>query len=449
MHPSISLPYLSNTLTNMAQHACDTVHREKKSLWAVKNMLTRFRGDNAFIPCGTLNTAIDDVVFHIRPIYKKLCTAKLYLRNDHYFPISLSNEMTARGSSRAHIASRNHDQVAEALHRSHGPERDDDTANRKEDTRDHALDVLTTEPQTADVAPKEAKGVAITPKFCQDDDQRGTAIEGTDADDLVLHTAPASNATLTANGEAADDSNASLTNNLQENAEPQARVSRSGSLNQIQQADTANQRSGPLPSPESLKNEEYVDMNSITHESLGPERDVSADGVRVEAADSAAAEDGEDEAQPAPRRMRTRAQAQASEKSNSSRARTPSAGLQSPPNIHPLYLMSEHARPDRDLGLPSQEADETRRLLVAYVQKQEEVVRGAEMMYTGLLRADRMRRTVFRWCKAEGHLGEMSDGEDWYDKEEWGLDEDLKKGHDDEEEDNVNPGKKTRKTRQQ
>ena len=58
-----------------------------------------------------------------------------------------------------------------------------------------------------------------------------------------------------------------------------------------------------------------------------------------------------------------------------------------------------------------------------------------------------MRKTVFKWCKAEGHVGEMSDGEDWYDKEEWGLDEDLRKGHEDEEEDAPTQGKKTRKTR--
>jgi hypothetical protein len=39
----------------------------------------------------------------------------------------------------------------------------------------------------------------------------------------------------------------------------------------------------------------------------------------------------------------------------------------------------------------------------------------------------------------------MSDGEDWYDKEEWGLDEDLKKGQDEEEEDNTTQQpKKTR-----
>jgi len=42
----------------------------------------------------------------------------------------------------------------------------------------------------------------------------------------------------------------------------------------------------------------------------------------------------------------------------------------------------------------------------------------------------------------------MSDGEDWYDKEEWGLEEDLKKGQDEEEEDAATTAKKTRTRRQ-
>jgi len=79
-----------------------------------------------------------------------------------------------------------------------------------------------------------------------------------------------------------------------------------------------------------------------------------------------------------------------------------------------------------------------------WVQKQEEVVRGVERLYGGLLMADRMQKVVIKWCKAEGHIGEMSDGEDWYDKEEWGLEEDLKKGQLEEEDETANQGKKTR-----
>ncbi|KAI0849806.1 RXT2-like protein [Daldinia vernicosa] len=118
--------------------------------------------------------------------------------------------------------------------------------------------------------------------------------------------------------------------------------------------------------------------------------------------------------------------------------------------IHPLFLHPRSARPDRDLGIPEAEAEDMRRLLQLYVQKQEEVCRGAKRLYEGLLRADRMRKTVLQWSKYEAHVGpnrDMSDGEDWYDKEEWGLEDDLKKGADEEEEDTAQPTKKTRTRR--
>ncbi|KAI1177996.1 RXT2-like protein [Nemania sp. FL0916] len=117
--------------------------------------------------------------------------------------------------------------------------------------------------------------------------------------------------------------------------------------------------------------------------------------------------------------------------------------------IHPLFLPPRSARPDRDLGIPENEAEDMRRLLQLMVQKQEEVCRGVKRLYEGLLRANRMRRTVLQWSKYEAHVGpnrDMSDGEDWYDKEEWGLDEDLKKGQD-EEEDEPQTTKKTRTRR--
>lgn len=115
--------------------------------------------------------------------------------------------------------------------------------------------------------------------------------------------------------------------------------------------------------------------------------------------------------------------------------------------IHPIFLAPKSAHPDRDLGLPEQEAEDVRRLLQLYVQKQEEVCRGTKKLYEGLLKADRQRRTVLSWAKAEAHCGpnrDMSDGEDWYDQEEWGLTEDLKKGQDEEEEDTTQTQKKTR-----
>ncbi|KAI1810515.1 hypothetical protein GGS20DRAFT_178608 [Poronia punctata] len=118
--------------------------------------------------------------------------------------------------------------------------------------------------------------------------------------------------------------------------------------------------------------------------------------------------------------------------------------------IHPMFIAPRSARPDRDLGIPESEAEDMRRLLQLYVQKQEEVCRGVKRLYEGLLRADRMRKTVLAWSKYEAHVGanrDMSDGEDWYDKEEWGLDEDLKKGQEEEEDEIPQTTKKTRTRR--
>ncbi|KAL8357561.1 hypothetical protein RB598_002393 [Gaeumannomyces tritici] len=122
-----------------------------------------------------------------------------------------------------------------------------------------------------------------------------------------------------------------------------------------------------------------------------------------------------------------------------------------PEAIHPYFLAPPSAYPDRDAGLPQQDAEDVRRLLQLYVQKQEEVCRGTKELYEGLLRADRLRQMVLKWSKAEAHCGasrDMSDGEDWYDKDEWGLAEDLKKGQDEEEEDTTkDQPKKTRNRR--
>ncbi|KAL6874975.1 RXT2-like protein [Trichoderma novae-zelandiae] len=118
--------------------------------------------------------------------------------------------------------------------------------------------------------------------------------------------------------------------------------------------------------------------------------------------------------------------------------------------IHPMFLPPPNAKLDRNLGLPDNEAEDIRRLLALYVQKQEEVCRGAAKLHLGLLKAQRLRKDVLHWSKAEAHCGpnrDMSDGEDWYDKEEWGLTEDLKKGQDEEEEDTATAGKKTRNRR--
>ncbi|RDW72024.1 hypothetical protein BP5796_08058 [Coleophoma crateriformis] len=210
---------------------------------------------------------------------------------------------------------------------------------------------------------------------------------------------------------------------------------------------TAGEQEKAVENPEVAKNETAMDLDSTTGD-----MQKDTDGQDEETADSINADmlEEEDEDAPAPSRMRTRAQANAAS-DNTPTSRTRSMTPESDIFIHPYFLAPQSSRPDRDFGLPQLEAEELRRLLQLYIQKQEEVCRGAQKVYDGLLKADRCRLLVMKWAKAEAHVGpnaDMSDGEDWYDKEEWGLDEDLKKGQDEEEEDAATTAKKTRTRRQ-
>jgi len=185
-------------------------------------------------------------------------------------------------------------------------------------------------------------------------------------------------------------------------------------------------------------------------ELIDPDATLTLDSMELNEVGDASGIDGQEDI-PAPHRMRTRAQAQAVTDTATSRTRSMTPDSNYEPPIHPYFLAPRSSHPDRDLGLPQQEAEETRRLLQLYIQKQEEVCRGAQRVYEGLLKAERYRHLVYKWTKAEAHVGvnrDMSDGEDWYDPDEWGLDEPLKKGENEEEEDPQTQAKKTRTRRQ-
>ncbi|KAI5808972.1 RXT2-like protein [Peziza echinospora] len=165
---------------------------------------------------------------------------------------------------------------------------------------------------------------------------------------------------------------------------------------------------------------------------------------------------------PPPTRMTTRSH-NAQQQQQQQAAGASSA---SPPASPRLEIESFFFPPDfsvdRDFGIPASEADETRRLLLAAVQRQEEFMRGLNKVHAGLLQAKHRKEEVWRWCRAmEGvreyqaaktgrdvadipedePLGPLSDHEDWYDRAEWGLEQDLIKGKEEEEEE-----EKTKKT---
>lgn len=183
----------------------------------------------------------------------------------------------------------------------------------------------------------------------------------------------------------------------------------------------------------------------------------AADKMDIETEEQNDEEDPGDGSPAPPTRRITRALAAEQESTadspHSSASTTDSSLLQ----IDPFFLLppslaaSQRApRHLARLGLPVEEFLETKRLLTLYIQKQEESIRGYEALLGKLIRAKRMRDKVWEWCKAEGHVGEWSDGEDWIDAEAWGLEpEELKKGKDEEEvegqEDTGRKGKRRRR----
>lgn len=208
-----------------------------------------------------------------------------------------------------------------------------------------------------------------------------------------------------------------------------------------QDMEDARQPNGTLQDESSVA-KSTEEVNGTAPTSNGTAHEMSQAQGNGEGPQSPVGDNASDDTSQAAHRMTTRARAQAASTPSPPRSPSSLAG-----QVHPLFLFSTDSLPDRDFGLPPNEAEETRMLLMAYVQKQEEVARVTSDLYQGLMQADRMRQDVFKWCKAEAHTGEMSDGEDWYDNEEWNLDHDLTKGRDEEEDETANTGKKSTRQR--
>ena len=417
------------------------LHRERKALYAVKNLLTKFRGDESFTSCGVLGSELDTVIFDTEPVYETVMTAKLHIR---------AADSNRKGLLADKLPGRVPNGASRGSFDGHGLSVLDAAANNVElipleDTQlQQGLEETVEATSAAHSATNPTPGIAESGH-----EDRPVANEGfVGSSDITLSTETFSENPRGRGDDGLEDTKTAPTEPSELEGNPAPLVP----LPSTDPPDTENpdHKDGALPSPESLKVDEEGDEGGKEDNVIVDGRSTGTVPEDVEMNDDERSGGNQADSQPAPHRMTTRAQAQAvSDNSASSRTRSASSASWVPPTIHPLYQIPDAALPDRDLGLPGHEAEETRRILIAYVQKQEEVVRGAVKLYDGLLRADRMRKTVFKWCKAEGHVGEMSDGEDWYDKEEWGLEEDLKKGHDDEEEDVATQGKKTRKTRAQ
>ena len=432
-HPSLSVPYISTTLTDMVQQACVMVQREKKTLSNAKQLLTKFRGDETWMPCGLLYSESDEEMFNTENLYKNLASGRMS---------QYSNGSAARDVANSNL---DDDITPDTLLGSKSSMHFDSANGAFNGTHKGpvaASSIATNETVTNSTLPPDSPMKEASAELSINATSEVHNIEMAEPDYNTV--------TKHDNGPGdADEANRRLEEEIVNIVGPEVSI-----VSQERSEDTKDEG---MPSAQDAVDHKMDATRAIQQqdESIeGPGPAAGAMDAPVNHNTVPGAEDGKEEdeeadvedengSRRAPRRMRTRAQAQAaSEPTPSSRDDSPDSWV--PREIHPLFLIPEAALPDKDFGLPPSEADETRRMLTMYVQKQEEVCRGAEKIYDGLLEADRKRKSVFKWCKAEGHVGEMSDGEDWYDKEEWGLEDDLRKGHNDDEDDNVIQGKKTR-----
>ena len=198
---------------------------------------------------------------------------------------------------------------------------------------------------------------------------------------------------------------------------------------------SAQSADGAAPTGEASKSKEQMDLDTVMEEPAYP---------------------------PPPTRMTTRSRQQQEQQLQQL---PPSPSKASPLLEVDPWFYPPNAHVDRDFGIPADEAEETRRLLLAAVQRQEEFMRGLNKVYHGLLEAKHRKEDVWRWCRSmegvrEHHATKtgrdineiteeemaagMSDNEDWYDPSEWNLEGELVKGKEEEEEEQEKTKKTTR-----
>ncbi len=464
----------------MTQQACEMVQREKASLWRMKQLLTKFRGDEIWAPCGHLQTENDVNLFG--PIQTAITEQSVSVHDGIEEPLpieqsSISNSTVQHGDSvsQTSIPKIWNEPPVYSLQPLAGSAAIADERRRREESEKPRAGQQSPSPvQAALSALISGDTEKNTPQdVILDYANSSTDLQGKAAED-ELPAAEHSNVTSDVPRDSCMHGSLEAENVMLEDKDaPTTAPASSESIDFSTQipplmvsdvtvvagkagpdSHSNDERKSAEPVPSTVKVAGQNSQSALLHvespmdgnkmAETSPETADAKDPDEPQAEGREQGEEGEN-SQPAQHRMTTRAQAQAaSDNTTASPTRSPSPAVSISTFVHPFFLVPASAHPDRDFGLPPAEAEDTRRALMSYVQKQEEVCRGVGKLYEGLLRADRMRKTVLQWCKAEEHVGEMSDGEDWYDKEEWALDEDLKKGHDEEEDEGGNQGKKTR-----
>ncbi|KAF7595755.1 hypothetical protein BBP40_004886 [Aspergillus hancockii] len=387
-HPSLSHAYTSNALLNMTKAIEAKLRQERALLWRARNLHRHFLGDSSWMPCGVVETPEDRWIFEPR-----------FVTTGHRSPTDQNGQNGVAGIS-----------IAEATEApNQGIRRPNSTADslkelQKADNEDvHGPNTAELDVEMTGVQNQDTDRGGHTKHNEQTREPKSEEVE-TPVGDLPQYP---DTVETEANG------NNTAGSHLEHN--------------KIPESDTLHKDRNEHA------NDRGLSADGDVHTSHEGRNDVQENETDKD-------EEMQDGFSPEPpRRMTTRARANAinpqQDESDYLSPSPSSSTLGSLPMPHPLFLVPDSIRPDPNLGLLPMEAEETRRLLWSYVQKQEETVRGFEHMLECLLRACRMKDDVLEWCKAEGHVGEMSDGEDWYDRERWGLTEgeDLKKGADEDE----------------
>ncbi|KAL4759588.1 RXT2 domain-containing protein [Aspergillus foveolatus] len=381
-HPSLSHAYTSKALSHMTQAIEAKLRQERALLWRARNLHRQLLGDGSWAPCGLFETPEDRLIFEPQIVSTGHSSPLPHYETNGVQDSSGGGLDSLKNSGQKSLSTK------ETESSQHGGDKLVDTTTNVE--MEVQLDGT-----TEDTSYYPDTGHSKEPKFEEVD----TAVS-----DLPQHSETR---------EGGDTTNGGKPHNT------------SGGLDRMSETDG-------MVGKETRENGN-TEPDRQSNDGQNADEDVEMENIS---------------SPEPPRRMTTRAQTNAGPPQHDvdSRRASPSASsdtLSSLPTPHPLYLVPESVRPDPNFGLPPNEAEDTRRLLWSYVQKQEETVRGLEHMLESLLRACRMKEDVFEWCKAEGHVGELSDGEDWYDREKWGLaeGEDLKKGAD---EDDIEPVEESR-----
>ena len=390
----------------MAQHACEMVQRERKTLNNAKQLLKKLRGDDIWIPCGSLYSKCDETLFSTEHLHNGT-TSDGVPQAPRRFDVQ---ERMANGivNGDRRFGTRNEAKPGTALTTVNG--------SHEDMTDEDSVDAV----EAAAYAAQHPS----PPTEVQEED-------ATETNDLPDHEMADANRKELEGQEALPEDPEELEKSLEDEivdiVGPEASITVPAESGDTLDTDTA-----PGRDPRLNGNDDDTETRATPHAddhipaASDPDPHING-GTALATEDTRDEEmedgiDADDETKPSPRRMRTRARAQAQAATSpavTTRTCSPSSTILPP--IHPLFIIPPSAVPSRDIGLPPTEAEETRRMLTLYVQKQEEVCRGANKLYESLLKADRQRMTVFNWCTAEAHVGEMSDGEAWYDKEEWGL----------------------------